>query len=225
MSGKKKIIIAAVFVVIAVAGLITGAVFILNRQTYVVSFYSDTKSLLKTEKVKRGDSVAPPNSPQLSYGMIFKKWDKDFSNVTKALDIYPEYEEVDGKKNVFALAGAYSNNESYAFVPLTLSGDVCVSGVQLTLTYDAEKVSLESIFNEDGGIVYNMEQPGKVFINYVSVENTTADVDLCTLKMKIAEGAQEAPISLSVDKIYANGKGDELYSSEYTVIEASVFEY
>ncbi len=224
MNSKKKII-AAVLIVIAVAGLITGAAFLLNRQTFLVSFYSDTKTLLKAEKVKRGESVAPPNSPQLSYGKIFKKWDKDFSKATKKLDVYPEYEEVTGKKNAFALAGAYSNNENYAFVPLTLSGDVCVSGVQLTLTYDTEKVKLESIFNEDGGIVYNMEQPGKVFINYVSVENTTADVDLCTLKMKIVEGAQEAPISLSVDKIYANEKGDEFYSPEYTVIEASVFEY
>lgn len=224
MKNKKKIIAIIAAVVIA-AAIITSGIVILNRRTYTVSFYNDNKSLVKSEKVQRNHSVDPPNNPQLSYGKVFKRWDKSFSKVRKDIEVYPEFEDVAGKKNVFALAGAYSDGETYAFVPLTLSGDVCVSGFQLILTYDPEKVDLESVFNEDGALIYNMEQPGKVFMNYVSAENTVGDVDLCTLKFKIHEKAGEAPLSLTVDKIYAFGEGEELYSPEHTVVEASVFEF
>ena len=68
------------------------------------------------------------------------------------------------KPNVFAMSGAYGKKDGSVIVPLQLTGDVLLSGFDIIIKYDADALALESVFNEDGGIVYNSEKPGEVRI-------------------------------------------------------------
>lgn len=70
----------------------------IGRKTYQVKFYSDNDIVLKVDEVKRNDFAIPPKEPQISYGKIFKSWDKDLSKIRKNIDIYPVCEDVLSKK-------------------------------------------------------------------------------------------------------------------------------
>lgn len=66
-----------------------------NKTTYTVTFYDGTGNELKTETVKEGGSATAPDAPIISntaaYTYEFTGWNKDFSNVTSDLKVYPTY--------------------------------------------------------------------------------------------------------------------------------------
>lgn len=196
-----------------------------SAPTYTVTFYADDGSILFIDSVIEGDAAAPPIEPIMSYGNIFTKWDSDFSAVTEDTEIHPECRSVVGKPNVFALAGAYGRTEETVFVPFRLCGDVCLCGFDLTVTYDAEKLSLESVFDEDGGVVYNNETPGRVYINFAGIKDIEADVDICCFKFKVLAEEGEIPVSVAMTSIYAGNEDDSMYIPEYELIPATVYVY
>ena len=176
------------------------------------------------DTVKKHQPATPPVQPEMSYGNIFTKWDKDFSDITSDMDVHPVTKPVKGKTNVFALSGTYGQKETEVFVPLQLCGDVLLSGFELKVQYDSQSLELLSVFNVDGSVVYNDAEPGVVNINYVSIDNTTADVDICTLKFKIKADKGEIPIGTNVVNAYAND-GDNMKKVDYVTIDASAFVY
>ena len=219
----KKPILIVLSIVICVSIIILLLV-LLSNKSYNVKFFSDNKELLKIDTVKSGESAIPPVEPELSYGNIFQKWDTDFSSVTNDLEINPEYESVSGKENVFAIAGAYGKIDDVATTSLTLCGDVLLSGFDITVEYDKDELVLDSVFGNDENVIYNEKEPGRIILNYVSTENTTADVDICSFKFKITGDQKTIPLTIKVNKVYAN-KGDDLISPSYTVVDSNVYVY
>jgi len=224
---KNKYFIIGVSAVLLVAIIVVSAVLLHNKH-YEVSFYSDTGVVVKVDKVQRNASAIPPREPTISYGKIFKSWDTDFSKVKKNLKVQPVCEDITGKDNVFALQGVYGKKDEFVFVPLTLSGKVCVSGFDLEITYNNKALKFDSYFNEDGAVVINGETPGKLKINFVSTRNATADVDICTLKFKVNADKGDYPLQMKLDSIYAfkddkNLKSDKLFTPKSSVIDSTVF--
>ena len=60
---------------------------------YQVVFYDLDGNVLKTELVKEGKSATAPQAPDVD-GYEFVKWDIEFTNVTKNLEVKPIYKEV-----------------------------------------------------------------------------------------------------------------------------------
>lgn len=222
---KKKKNIVLVCIVICIVALIGVAInFGLSKKSYEVSFYSDDNTVIKVEEVPRNDSAEPPVTPQLSYGKLFSHWNTDFSKVKGKMDIKPVCEDFTGKPNVFAMSGAYGKKDSSVTVPLQLCGNVCLSGFDITVKFDPDVLELESVFNEDGGIVYNSEREGQIKINYVSTKNTLGDVDICCFKFKIkSDEKKETPIEISASKVCAVKDDENIYNVEYSIINSSVY--
>ena len=195
-----------------------------DAKTYNVTFYSDNNTVLKIDNVIEHHSATPPVQPEMTYGNVFVKWNEDFTNVSSDLEVHPETKTVKSEKNVFALSGAYGTKGSDIVVPLQLCGDVLLSGFDLKVTYDSEKLELLSVFNVDGGVLLNDEEAGVVKINYVSIENTVSDVDICSFKFKIKAETGEIPIITSVISAYAND-GDNMYKIDYLTVDSVVYAY
>lgn len=208
---------------VAVVAIALSAIISTCKAEYEVSFHSDTGDVIAIETVERNDSVSPPNNPAVTYGYVFKKWDTDISKVKRDLDIHPETESFIGKKNVFALSGAYGAQNDTVYMPFVLCGDVCLSGFDAKISYDNNLLELESVFNEDGAIVYNKDTEGVLYINYTSFENTEADVDICSLKFRVKEEFEKTDIKTEIESICANGKDETFYTPEYNRIDASVY--
>ena len=61
--------------------------------TYTVNFYkADLETILDSQTVEYGNDATAP-TPEVVIGKVFDKWDKDFTNVKKDLDIYPVYKD------------------------------------------------------------------------------------------------------------------------------------
>ena len=229
----KKLIIIICSVIIVCIAVAVSLIILLGRKTkqeirsvqaYSVTFYSDDGSVLLIESVEEHKSATPPVQPEMSYGNIFVKWDKAFSDITSDLNVYPVTKKVTDETNVFALSGAYGQKGSDVIVPFQLCGSVCVSGFDLRIQYDPEVVELLSVFNVDGGIVYNDSEKGVVKLNFVSVENTTADVDICTFKFRIKADNGDIPIKANVINAYAY-EGETLYKTDYLTIDSVIYVY
>lgn len=190
------------------------------------TFYSNDGSILKTDYVQKGGTAVPPEEPQMSYGMIFQSWDTDFSKVTKDIEIRPVCENVTEKTNAFAVISAYGKVGDTVTVPVTLCGQVCVAGFDITITYDSEMLELISVA-EDGAVLYNDEVPGKIRLNYVSVENTEADVDICRLQFRIKSGSGSIPVTMELHSIYAcsndmDTEDDSMYVPEAYLVGGNI---
>lgn len=66
--------------------------------TFTVKFFAaDKKTVLKTEAVKSGEAATAPAAPSKgaddNYHYTFSEWDRDFSEITSDLDVYPTYEK------------------------------------------------------------------------------------------------------------------------------------
>lgn len=223
MTNRKKIVCASVLAVVIVVGIVFTN-FWLSKKVYEVTFHSDDNSIIKVDEVQRNDSAEPPVIPIAPNGKVFKKWDTDFAKVKGNLDIKAVYEETAGKPNVFALSGTYGAKEEYVHVPFQLCGNVCLSGFDLIIKYDSKVLKLDSVYNEDGGIVCNYEKPGQIKINYVSSVNTTGIVDICNFKfLIISSEVKESPIELIIKKSCKFKDDEKIVDTEYSAINSSVF--
>lgn len=66
--------------------------------TFTVKFFAaDKKTVLKTEAVKSGEAATAPAAPSKGadddYHYTFSEWDRDFTEITSDLDVYPTYEK------------------------------------------------------------------------------------------------------------------------------------
>ena len=63
-----------------------------ERNKFTVTFYRADGSVLGAETVIKGNSVHFYQTPTAPYGYKFAKWDKDLTNVTSDLDVYPVWQ-------------------------------------------------------------------------------------------------------------------------------------
>lgn len=216
---KKMIVIAGVILVV---GAVLLTVFMFNNQKHKVQFFVNDK-VVKVEEVKHGFSATPPIEPQVPYGSVFSKWDKDISNIKQDLDVHAVLQGFSDKTNVITVSSAYGDKGDEIFIPVSLCGNVCLCGLDCVLTYDADAVELISVFDEDGSLVYNKEEKGKIYLNYTSIKNTDADVDLCMLKFKVLTATKNSDIKIAVTSIYALNEDNNYYKPEYNTIDSKIY--
>lgn len=199
----------------------------INKDQYTVTFYSNDGTVLKIDSVEKGNTANPPSQPQMLYGTVFQSWVTDVSTVTENLEVHPICVDVKGKANTFAIEGAYGKSGGTVIVPIRLCGEVCVSAFDMTISYDATALDLISV-SEDGAVLYNDEVPGKIKLNYVSTDNTLADVDICFLEFSVKASSGQSQVTLDMNSIYAcqdslESENDDLYVPEYTAINGTVY--
>lgn len=191
-----------------------------------VTFYSDNGTILKIDYVDKGCAAVPPAEPQMSYGAVFQSWDTDFSRVTGDLEVRPVCENVKEKSNAFAIGSAYGRVGETVMVPVSLCGRVCVAGFDASIAYDPEALELVDVA-EDGAVLYNDEVPGVLRLNYVSVENTEADVDVCRLQFRVKAESGPIPVTMELHSIYAcssnvDSQDDSMYVPEAYLVGGNV---
>ena len=192
--------------------------------TYAVTFLSNDGNILKIDYVSENASAVPPVEPEMTPGVVFSGWEPSFSTVTAHMEIHPQTISLDGKTNVFAMPAAYGRMDESVIVPLKVCGNVVVSGFDIVVEYDPECLALESVFNEDGGVIYNDEIPGQIRLNYVSIADTTADIDVCDFKFRVIAD-DDSIVSVCVQGICAGNSDDSMYAPEYEVINSTVYIY
>lgn len=194
-----------------------------KQENRTATFFSDDGSILRIESVEPGVLPAPPSLPEISYENIFLRWDYPDTATEGDVEIYPVYQTISGMQNAFVIPGAYGKCGETINLPLRLCGEVTLCGFDLAVEYDPEVLQLISVYGEDDSIMYNDETPGVVRINYVSVSNTTADIDICFLQFKILAESGELPVALDVKSIYAWDEEEAMYVPEYQKLDGCIY--
>jgi len=216
---NKKWLAAGIILLIAV--VLTAIIPAVAKHKVV--FYSADNSVMLIDEVGRKNAATPPVEPQMPEGLIFTSWDKDISSVRKDMDVHPICKDIKDIDNAFALAGAYGKPRENVIVPFVLSGNVCICGFDLTVRYDSEVLQLESVFDEDGAILYNADVPGEIRINYVSLGNTTGGVDLCKFKFTVIGEADETEIKTEMVSIYSENEDLSLSKADFELVDSTVY--
>ncbi len=226
MKNKKLAIIIGGVLALAILiyGLVScnpGGIF---KSEYDVCFYTNTGTLLDVQVVKRGESAEPPAAPVMAPGYMFKGWDKDFTNVTRDLDVHAVCEEIPQDGNVLLLEGTEGKVGAQVIMPLRLTGQVCLAGFDAVISYDNAKLEFVEMSYEDGAVVSNVvPEEGKININYLSTDNTTGEVDLCDCVFQVIDGAgTTTDVTLTLESAVAVDDKDAFYTPECQLIDAVV---
>lgn len=188
-----------------------------------VSYFSDDGSIVLIETVEQGESPTPPSLPELSDEHVFSRWNYSDANAEENVEVYPEYQTISDLPNAFALPGAYGVSGETVCLPLKLCGDVKLCGFDLTVEYNVDLLQLISIYDEDGSALINDEIPGTININYVSAENTIADVDICSFKFLVLSNDGEIPVTLKIKSVYAWDENETLCVPDYHNVDGCVY--
>ena len=219
---KRKIIIIAICVILAIKALVIGLVFGLKdnntngdnngetspptdtnepKPNYTVTFLNDDKSIFKQVTVVSGEAPVSPGVPTMLQGYLFDGWDADLSSITKDMTVLPLSEKISNDKTVIALSDGYGVTGNSVSVPITLCGKVNVCCFEIKITYDKSLLQFIEFSNEDSGITVNCDsENGIIYLNYISTQNTTGQVDLCDATFKlIATNDVQIPLNITVD--------------------------
>lgn len=112
-------------------------------------------------------------------------------------------------------------------MPVQLCGEVCVSGFDISISYDSDVLQLKEILDKDEDVMVNSDEPGIIKLNFISTENTIGDVDMCKLKFIINSKTESTPIKIKVNSIYAfedskKLENDKLIKPEYYIVDSNV---
>ena len=208
---KRKIIIIAVCAALVIAVSVVALVLILKdspepnggtsnnngettpptdttepKPNYTVTFLNDDKSIFKQVTVVSGEAPTSPGTPTMLQGFVFDGWDADLSSVTKDMTVLPLREEIADERNVISISNGYGITGDTVTLPLSLCGKVDICCFELKITYDKSALQFVEFSNEDAGITANCDaENGIIYLNYISTDNTTGQVDLCDISFKL----------------------------------------
>lgn len=241
---KRKIIIIAVCVVLMIEVSVVALVFALkdnselnsdnpdtggdtiqpsdtdeSKPNYTVTFLNDDKSIFKQVAVVSGEGPTSPGIPSMLEGYVFGGWDADLSSVTKDMVVLPLREEITDERNVISISNGYGVTGDIVTLPLSLCGKVDICCFELKITYDKSILQFVEFFNEDAGIAANCDaENGVIYLNYISTNNTTGQVDLCDVSFKlIGNSTKQVPLNIMVELAVRINDSDDYENVECDV--------
>ena len=209
---KRKIIIIAICIALVIAVSVVTLVFALKdsgrepngvtpdsngetkpptdttepKPNYTVTFLNDDKSIFKQVTVVSGEAPTSPGTPTMLQGYVFNGWDANLTSITKDMTVLPLREKLSDEKTVIAISDGYGVTSDSVSVPITLCGKVEVCCFEIKITYDKTLLQFVEFSNEDTGITVNCDsENGIIYLNYISTQNTTGQVDLCDVTFKL----------------------------------------
>lgn len=191
---------------------------------YAVTFLTSDGQILEDRMVGYGERVELPQNPKVLPGEVFVGWDPEPDKITDDIIIKEETINVSEIENAIALSTGYCHKGETATLSLQLCGKVCLSGVDLSIRFDPQKLEFKEFSYEDDAVICNYDnKTGEIKLNFLTLRNVQGDVELCNMIFKAIGKAEKIPLSITVKEILAFDGDDELYVPEYRIIDGAVW--
>ena len=164
-------------------------------KTYTVNFYDFDNNLLESKTVNQNEGVSSSLTPE-KIGYKFISWDKDLSNITADLDVYPSFVCDEGYQNI---DGACVYKEAHR-VTINFDGNTSDEGYMESVTFEETFVVPDSEFTKEGYtfVGWNSESNGQGF-NYNPNDILKADeIDTDSITLYAIWKENEAPETFTV---------------------------
>ncbi|MBR6581388.1 MAG: hypothetical protein IKK66_08825 [Ruminococcus sp.] len=138
--------------------------------------------------------------------------------------------DISSVENVIYNNSVYvSNKGSCEFVlPVVIGGITDFAVMDLEISYDSEMLELIEVTSDDSDVMYNhIKEEDKILINFVSIENVNADVNLCNLKFKVLPNNKNVTaLSYNVTDIAAWSEDESDYRQvNYSIVNSKIVMY
>lgn len=163
---------------------------------YTVNFYDFDNNLLESKTVNQNEGVSSSLIPE-KVGYKFVSWDKDLSNVTADLDVYPSFVCDEGYQNI---NGACVYKEVHR-VTINFDGNTSDEGYMESVTFEETFVVPDSEFTKEGYtfIGWNSDSNGQGF-SYNPNDILKADeIDTDSITLYAIWKENEAPETFTVN--------------------------
>ena len=106
-------------------------------------------------------------------------------NIEEAISLNIESENISDTENAIFNDTIYTeSNTEYVDIPVIIGGKTNFAVLDLEIAFDTNILAFESFNFIDSDAECNCTDDGKILISFVSTENITADVNLCSIKLK-----------------------------------------
>ena len=198
-----------------------------EASSFNVTFVDYDDSVLKEERVYKGDSATAPDmvghvyadlDSQTKQGYVFDKWDKEYSNITSDLTIKAEYKEYDSPILFVKSAVVKKGTTNYATVSIYVVSSIEFKGLDLSIGYATQlglvqdNISIKNDFSTQGPYVLNLDTSEKLIEfsctkmsqdGYVLTDNYAKIMDI---KFEIDDylSIGKYPVEILADSIYVD---------------------
>ncbi|HAE51987.1 MAG TPA: hypothetical protein DCG30_01870 [Ruminococcus sp.] len=150
---------------------------------------ADSENSAETEKTSETVQVKADNLNRPAYlkgTEVFIGWEEnDTDSDTQDNSLTAETENISETENAIFNDTVYvGDNAEYADIPVTIGGNAYFSVLDLEITFDKNIFAFDSFGFTDSDSECNCTDDGKILISFVSTENITADVNLCSIRLK-----------------------------------------
>ena len=173
---------------------------------YLVSFYDDTLfnlEALKGEKVSVGKTAEAPEAP-VHKGLVFDKWDVDFSKITEPTNVTATYKAKTNPEYAFKVTG-FDFGSKAGDIRVTSPGECFNVAKQIVIRKGQEDKDVESVSENETHYL-------KMSISLTCKDDSLANIWKLLLRKDI-DGGKGIPVTL-------NGKSDTAWSNPDKVSEA-----
>lgn len=152
-----------------------------------VTFVDENGSLLEEQQVPAGGYAVPPALESVNDAVVFRQWNNRLYDVTRSVELAPVYQDLQGEKNVFWLDSQYAQLGEEVQTDLWLGGQVCLSGMELAVTYDPEV--LEDFRCDVTGSPFTVAESKKgiITLRLEAEENLTEGISVARISFTVAD--------------------------------------
>lgn len=183
----------AVIAILLSGILISGGILIYRQLTkpelpkYTVEFTGSQGAVLSQQQVTAGSCAIPPKLQQDNDAIVFRGWSKHLYNIQKDMTVTPVYKDLRQATNAFYMDSAYALPGEEMEMTLWLGGNVRLSGIELTLSYD--KDVLQNFRCEAEGSPFRIVATGEdsVTLRLDAGDNLTEATAVATVRFTVSK--------------------------------------
>lgn len=204
----------------------------------IVVEYKNSNGDIFYNEIDKISDISLKKPSFLSEREVFTGWKEDIliSEIADStfnadeLVLTAESMDISSVENVIYNNSVYVSSEGTRefVIPVVIGGITDFAVMDLEINYDSEMLELLEVTSDDSDVIYNhIKEEDKILINFVSVENVNADVNLCNLKFKVLPNNKNVTaLSYNVTDIAAWSEDKSDYRDvNYSIVNSKIVMY
>lgn len=181
-----------------------------TEAVHTLVFLDEEGAVLDEQQVSDGGYAMPPELESVNDSIAFRCWNQSLYRISRSTELTPVYQDLRESENAFYMDAHYVELGRNVELELWLGGEVCLSSIELTLTYDPE-VLLDFQCDVEGSPfrVVSSEE-GSVTLRLDADENLAEALTVATLRGTVSKARTDLiktqiHVDMSGPKLLLNG--------------------
>lgn len=154
--------------------------------SHTVTFQGSQGTVLAQRQVTDGGFALPPRLKNGSDSIAFRCWSQPLYNIRGDATVTPVYQDLRQTGNAFYMDAQYAQPGETVTMELKLGGTVCLSSIELTLSFDAEVLLDFRCETKDSPFEIVSQDESSVTLRLDSAKNLTEAITAATIQFTVS---------------------------------------